>query len=62
MGRKVSPILSAFRNIVRCKKAMQETNSILAQTVLQQEIEDLGREIKTLEERVGMTDGTKNNA
>ena len=62
MGRKVAPIIQCYRKMYKVKKVLDTTNSALVRNVLQQEYEDLDREINHLQERVGMTDGTKNNA
>jgi len=62
VGRKVAPIIQCYRKMYKVKKVLDTTNSALVRNVLQQEYEDLDREINHLQERVGMTDGTKNNA
>lgn len=58
VARKVAPILQCFRRMCKARKILNETKSALVKNTVQQEIEDLTREINILQERVGMTDGS----
>ena len=57
MGRKVAPVIQCYRKMYKVKKVLETTNSALVRHALQQEYDDLNREINHLQERVGMTDG-----
>ena len=51
---KIAEIAQCFRNMCRVRKVLKKTDSALIRKTLQQEYESLLREIKHLEERVGM--------
>ena len=59
MARKVAPVLQSFIKLCQWKK---RSCSDFCNKPLEYQIAELRKDIKELEERVGMTDGTKNNA
>ena len=54
MGRKVAPIIQVYKKMCPWKKG---SGSDFCNKTLEHQIEELRRDIKEYEERVGMTDG-----
>lgn len=58
MARKVAPILQSYKRMCPWKKGSCQD---FCNKTLEYQIEELRRDIKEYEERVGMTDGSSKN-